>query len=323
MVVITNFFGTYGVKVLLSIIPLVITAIYLITTKNKSIKDEQEINKRFNAVSDTIAQKSVAKFIKLDNKKNDIFTNLKAKMNVLGIENKYENLSLVFLGLFFVSALVGKLLIGAGPLLMAYFGCLGLATLYVLIMNKMDKKKKELREEFMSKIRDIAAHMSVGANFQTAITESLKSSKTSIAMARELEMVRDNIYQGAKYSDAFMKMHEHLQIKEIKDFSQMCFVYEKTGGQFVKVIHSFEDSYKLKRKIIQENEVFEASMKSDQKIIIGIPVLCILGFAIFMPEMIRGFYASFFGQIMGILLISVIYVGNLMMTRFVRFGGDE
>ena len=79
----------------------------------------------------------------------------------------------------------------------------------------------------------------------------------------------------------------------------------------------------MKRKIIQENEVFEASMKSDQKIVVGIPVLCILGFAFLMPEVIRTFYQSFFGQILGIFLISIIYVGNLMMTRFMHMGGDE
>lgn len=323
MTFISNFFGTYGVKVLLSFIPLLLMAVYLITSKNKSIKDEQEINKRYQAVSETITQKKVAKFIKIDETKRDIFTNIKAKMNMLGIQNKFENLSLICLGLFFISAIAGNLLIGAGPLLMIYFGCLAIATVYVVMMNKIDSKKKELREEFMSKIRDIAAHMSVGANFQTAISESLKSSKTSIAMARELETVRDSIYQGAKYSDAFMKMYEHLQIKEIKDFAQMCYVYEKTGGQFVRVIHSFEDSYKMKRKIIQENEVFEASMKSDQKLIVGVPIFCIVGFAVFMPSMIRGFYATFFGQVLGIFLISTIYAGSIMMSRFMKFGGDE
>lgn len=319
----TNFFGTYGVKVLLSLIPIVIIAGYLIFIKTRSIREEQEINKRFATTKETIAQKNLSQFIKKDTAQKGIFANLKANMTVLGIEYKYENTSLFLIVLFFGAALFSNLMIGAGPLLMLYFGGLAIATIYVLIINKMEKRKSELREEFMEKLRDISAHMSVGLNFQTAITESLRATNTSIAMARELEKVRDAIYTGSKYSDAFMKMYDSLHIKEIKEFSQICYVYEQTGGEFVKVIHSFEDSFKMKRKIIQENEVFEASMKSDQKIVVGIPVLCILGFAFLMPEVIRTFYQSFFGQILGIFLISIIYVGNLMMTRFMHMGGDE
>lgn len=323
MTVITNFFGTYGVKVLLSLMPIVVIAGYLIFIKTRSIREEQEINKRFSSTNETIVQKNISQFIKKDTTKKGLFANLKANMNVLGIENKYENSSIFLIVLFFGAAIASNLAIGAGPLLMAYFGGLALATIYVLIINKMEKRKRELREEFMEKLRDICAHMSVGLNFQTSITESLRATNTSIAMARELEKVRDAIYTGSKYSDAFMKMYEHLHIKEIKEFAQICYVYEQTGGEFVKVIHSFEDSFKMKRKIIQENDVFEASLKSDQKIVIGIPVLCILGFAFMMPEVIRTFYQSFFGQILGIFLISVMYAGNLMMTRFMRMRGDK
>lgn len=323
MTVVTNFFGTYGVKVLLSLIPIIVIAGYLIFMKTRSIREEQEINKRFAATKDTITQKNISQFIKKDTTKKGLFSKLQANMNVLGIESKYENASLFLIMLFVGAALASNLLIGAGPLLMAYFGALALATIYVIIMNKMDKKKRELREEFMEKLRDICAHMSVGLNFQTSITESLRATNTSIAMARELEKVRDAIYTGSKYSDAFMKMYENLGIKEIKEFAQICYVYEQTGGEFVKVIHSFEDSFKMKRKIMQENEVFESSMRSDQKIVIGIPVLCILGFAFMMPEVIRTFYQSFFGQILGIFLISIMYAGHLMMSRFMRMGGDD
>ena len=56
----TNFFGTYGVKVLLSLIPIVIIAGYLIFIKTRSIREEQEINKRFATTKETIAQKNLS-----------------------------------------------------------------------------------------------------------------------------------------------------------------------------------------------------------------------------------------------------------------------
>lgn len=323
MTFIDNIFSTYIVKVVLSFVPLIITVFVLIMKKTKAIKEQQEIKRRYNLLNGTIADKSVSQFIKTSHAKNNILTRLTSQMNVLGIENRFENISLVGLGLFFVGAVVGNLLMGAGPLLMIYFGVISLITIYILLLNKMEKKRKALREEFMEKLRNISSSMSVGLNFQTAIIESLNSTNTSTVMSRELGKVKDSIFIGNKYSDAFMKMYERLQIDEIKEFAQMCFVYEETGGQFTDVIHSFEESYSMKRKISQESEVFEESMKNDQKVIIGIPLLCIVGFSIFMPEAIRGFYSSFHGQIIGVVLLSMVYGGVLLQSRVMKVRGDK
>mgnify|MGYP007045030328 FL=1 len=118
-------------------------------------------------------------------------------------------------------------------------------------------------------------------------------------------------------------MYERLQISEIKAFAQVCEIYEETGGNFLDIIYAFEDSYKMKRKVLQENEVYEAAMRTEQKFVIGIPSICIVAFGVFMPEIIRGFYSSFFGQVLGIILFSIIYGGILLMSRFVRFRGEE
>lgn len=320
---VVNFFGTYGIRVFLSFVPLILYVAYILTSKSKTIRTQEEIKKRYTSLNKTLADKSLAKFIQPQDKKKGFINNFNAKMNILGIEYKFETLAIYSIFLFFITAVLTYLLIGAGPLLMLYFGFLGVATIYVFLANKMEKRTRELREEFIEKLRDIGAHLSVGINFQTAISETLNAPNTTIVMARELGLVRDSIYQGEKYSLAFLKMYERLQIKEIKEFSQVCFIYEETGGQFVTVIHAFQDSYKRKRVVIQENEIFEASMKNEQKFVIGIPILCIVGYGIFLPDIIRTFYSSFFGQIFGIVLFTVIYAGILLMSRFVRFGGDE
>lgn len=323
MTFITNFFGTYGIKVFLAFVPFLIVVVYFMTSKSSSIKNQEEIKKRFNTLSGTIADKSVAKYLKKQEGKATFLTKINAQLNILGIENKFENLSLYSVALFFVGAVSVNLFIGAGPLLMLYFGFLAIAIVYVLLMNKMDKTRKALKEEFMEKLRDIGAHLSVGLNFITAINESLNSGNTSIVMARELSSVKDDIYSGKSYSETFMKMYERLQISEIKAFAQVCEIYEETGGNFLDIIYAFEDSYKMKRKVLQENEVYEAAMRTEQKFVIGIPSICIVAFGVFMPEIIRGFYSSFFGQVLGIILFSIIYGGILLMSRFVRFRGDE
>lgn len=323
MTMITNFFGTYGIRVFISFVPLILFIGYVITSKTKTIRTQEEIKRRYSTLNESLTDKTLAKYIQKNEVQTGFVSKMNARMNILGIENKFESLSVYAIILFFVGAVSVNLFIGAGPLLMLYFGLLALATIYVFLANKMENRVRELREEFIEKLRDISAHMSVGINFQSSLNEAINSANTSLVMARELSLVRDAIYQGEKYSDAFMKMFERLQIKEIQEFAQVCYIYEETGGQFVTVIHAFQDSFKKKRRVIQENEVFEASMKSEQKIVIGIPVLCIVGFGFFLPDVIRTFYASFYGQIFGIVLFTVIYAGALLMSRFVRFRGDE
>lgn len=318
----TEGIGTYGLKIILALIPMISITLWLVLAKSKSIRDEQEIKRRFNNLGGTLAEKSVSRFLKKEQKET-FASKFNAQLNILGIENKFESLSLWTVVVFFVAAIISNLLIGAGYLLMIYFGFLAIATVYVFTMNKITKTRKNLREEFMEKLRDISSQMSVGLNFQTAISEILLTGKTSLVMTREFEKIRDSIATGTKYSEAFIKMYNNLQILEIKDFAQMCSVYEETGGKFVAIIHSFEDGYKMKRQMTQELEVFTSSMQGEQKITIGVPVLCIVGFAVVMPEAIRTYYSSFYGQLIGILLFSMIYFGSIMMSRYLNSGGEE
>ena len=100
MTFITNFFGTYGIKVFLAFVPFLIVVVYFMTSKSSSIKNQEEIKKRFNTLSGTIADKSVAKYLKKQEGKATFLTKINAQLNILGIENKFENLSLYSVALF-------------------------------------------------------------------------------------------------------------------------------------------------------------------------------------------------------------------------------
>ena len=111
MTFITNFFGTYGIKVFLAFVPFLIVVVYFMTSKSSSIKNQEEIKKRFNTLSGTIADKSVAKYLKKQEGKATFLTKINAQLNILGIENKFENLSLYSVALFFVGAVSVNLFI--------------------------------------------------------------------------------------------------------------------------------------------------------------------------------------------------------------------
>ena len=118
-----NLLGSYGIKILLSLVPFLIVTIYVVYNKNKTIQEEQFINRKYNQLNKTLNEKNVSQFLK-NEKKKTFLDIINSKLNILGIESKFENIAIYSLILFIGSALFSKLLIGAGWLLMLYFGVL-------------------------------------------------------------------------------------------------------------------------------------------------------------------------------------------------------
>lgn len=314
--------NTFYLKIILSLLPIIVIAGYLILVKNKTLKDEQRISERFNRLNNNIASKTVSKFIKEKEKnKHNFVQSIIARMRIFGIDFNIEKLTILCIVGYVACALASYFLIGAGPLLMLYIGIVFLAVVYTIITNRINKKKRMICDEFMEKLRDISSHMSVGLNFQVALEEAIKSPQTSPIISREFQEVQNAIYTGKAMSDAFMEMYNRLRIKEIKEFASVLDIYEVTGGKLSNFINSYDESYLANMKIRNEKDVFIASLKSSQKFIIGVPVLTIVVFSMISPNIMKSYYGSLEGQFMGMILITIIIVGAILSVRFV--GGDN
>lgn len=315
--------NTFYLKIILSLLPIIIIAGYLVLAKNKVLKDEQRISERFNKLNNNLAEKTVSKFIKekKENNKSNFVQNIFAKMRIFGIDFNIEKLTVLCIVGYVACALTSYFVIGAGPFLMLYIGTVFLAVVYVVITNRINKKKRLIRDEFMEKLRDISSHMAVGLNFQVALEEAIKSPQTSPVILRELQRVQNTIYTGKTMSEAFTEMYERLKINEIKEFAAVLDIYEITGGKLSDFINSYDESYLANMKIRNEKDVFISSLKSSQKFIIGVPVLSIVVFSFISPNIMKSYYGSIEGQLVGIFLITIIIAGAILSVYFV--GGDD
>lgn len=312
----------YYLQIVLSLIPIIAIAGCLAITKNKTLKDEQKIASRFNKLSDNVAEKTISKFVKKDKEeKTNFVQGLFAKMRVFGIDFNIEKLAIICIVGYIACALASYFIIGAGPLLMLYIGIIFLAVVYVVITNHITKKKRDIRDEFMEKLRDISSHMAVGLNFQMALEEAIKSPQTSSVIIREFNSVSNSIYTGKSMSEAFLDMYNRLKIKEIKDFASVLEIFEVTGGKLSDFMNSYDESYMANQRIEDEKDVFLSSLKSSQKFIIGVPVLVIIGFGLMSPGTMKSYYGSIEGQMVGIALITVIIAGSIFSIKFI--GGDD
>lgn len=311
---------TYIVRLFICFLPILCISFFLLIHKNKNMKDVSKVRSLIFKLDKSIAEKTVSQYVSKSKKKEkNAFDKVKekwgAKLNIFGIQYKMETLIIAFLFMFIIGMIFSKLLLGAGIVLMLYIGVICSSLVYFYLNNMMKKKRKELQQEFMEKLRDIGAYMSVGTNFQKALSDTINSGKISAVMERELTLITRNIYTGTKSSDAFINMYERLQIEEIREFAGALEIFETTGGDLRKVINTFQESYTEKEKLIDTREVFIKETQSTQKILVLISIGIIAIFGLLSPGTFQNYYNTFSGQIIGILLFTMVLVGVFVSKK--------
>lgn len=267
----------------------------------------------------SVDEKRVTNMVKESESKKDTFASKQnAKMNLLGINYKFEFLISVAVGLFVIGAIASKLVFKAGPLLMIYLGCLLGYSVFAYINSLLIKRKEGLNVEFLEKMRDIAALLSVGKELVPAIKDASEMGNISNVMYRELEQVRKEIFTNTKASKAFMNMYDRLKIEDIKMYAETLSVYEKQGGNIITVMKQNDQFATSKLNIRNEQNVMVAKQRSQQKIIIGCPFGMIVFFFLFNPSFFGSFYSTVFGQILAIVCITALIFGVTLSNKWAR-----
>lgn len=306
-------------KLILIFLPFIVACLFAGRMLFNSESRKNKLSKIMRSSTKSVEEKSVTKIVSESISKQSKFIDKQnAKLNMLGIDYKFEALAAVSVGLFVVGAIVSKLLFKAGPLLMVYLGVLLGASVFSYINGKLDKRKKELTLEFLEKMRDVASFLSVGKSLNNAIQEALESGNISNVMFRELDTVRRDIFTGRKISQAFMSMYDRLQIEDIKMYAETLSTFEETGGNLITVMKANDQFATSKLEIRNAQNIFAESQKSSQKVVIGIPLCMIVGFFLFNPAFFGDFYSTFVGQIIAIVCVSILIAGVYLSNKLAK-----
>lgn len=279
---------------------------------------KNRLSKILSISTKSVEEKSVTKIISESVVKNKSFIEKQnSKMNLLGIEYKFEALAAISVGLFVVGAIISRLLFKAGPLLMIYLGALLGLSIFSYINSQLNKRKKVIAVEFLEKMRDIASFLSVGKSLNNAIQEALTGNISNV-MLRELDMVRRDIFTGRKISQAFMAMYDRLQIEDIKMYAYTLETFEETGGNLITVMKANDQFATSKLEIKKAQNIFVEGQKTSQKVVIGIPLFMIIGFFLFNPSFFGNFYSTITGQIIAIICITILIAGVYMSNKLAK-----
>lgn len=282
---------------------------------------EKQLLQFLNNSSETVEAKKISLGKNtVKSRSNSFIQKQNTILNMLGIDYKVETLLIISICLFIVGLIVSKLLFKAGLFLMIYISLLLSFSVFVLVKNKIEKRKNQLTIEFLEKMRDITSLLSVGKTLPIAIKESIELGNISNVMYREFETIRRNITTGDKISSSFMEMYNRLQIDEIRLYAETLAMFEDTGGNLITIMKENDKFATGKLELKNAQQVFINNQKTSQKIIVGVPAAVLVFFFLFNPSFFGDFYSTIIGQFVGIICLTVLIVGVTLSNQLSKVG---
>lgn len=301
------------ILVLLPTVLAILTAVWLFTYEKKSERLLKTLIKE-NTVS--MLEKSITR-IKQGGKEEKLsfIQRQNAKLNMMGIEYKFELLIVIAFVLFVIGLVLSKVIFKAGPILMVYLGLLCSLSIFAFLNSQIEKRKEALTLEFLEKLRSITSYLSTGKNLFNSIEEVLSTGTSSPVMRREFELVQRSLRAGScTVSEAFERMYQHLLIPQIKTFANTLKVHEDRGGNLIDVMKRQDEFFITSMQVANEQQVFIAALRSQQKIVIGLPTVMVVGAFLLSPSFFGTFYSTPIGQLLAIVCVSML-VGGVYLSR--------
>lgn len=237
------------------------------------------------------------------------------KLNNVGMHTSVKELGTrysIFMGLGLFFAIF---ILRGGILLSLYCIIAGAVIQTYLIIEKRNKLKKLLRQEFFFVLRNITAQLSSGKLFLNSIEEIVATTHLSPIMYNEMCNVRNSLNVGNKTSDTFYLMYESLNIPEIKNFADALMTFENIGGNINAIITAQTDFFFELQEIDDQMSIYEAKVDNQIKITGGIPILIIIGIQLFMSDFFGDFFKTILGQLSSIACFSVMMVGVYLSKK--------
>lgn len=297
-----------SIQFLIISVPLICCILLAFWNFVKEKEDRDDLKEVFDNTTISVKDKTIIKVEEKKHLSSGFLKDKEKEMLILEFPYKMDEVLAVAFVAGIVAAFASALLFKAGPLLMLFLGGVAVWVVFDLVDDWLEKKRYDLTVEYLEKMRDVSTFLSAGKSLQDALAEACESNISPV-LKRELETVRKDIFTGAKFSSAFMKMYERLQIEDIQKYAQTLRTFEQTGGNLIRIM-AINDRYsKQKLEIQNAQKVYQSSQSSSQRIIVGLPLAMIIVEAIFNPSFFGTYYSTIVGQFIAIVAVSILVVG--------------
>lgn len=162
----------------------------------------------------------------------------------------------------------------------------------VLLKKEQKKREKIINLQFRDALNSIISSLKSGQSMNGAILRvPLELTKTHAIykdklILREFIAMKEELTIGVPLDDALINFRERMNCEEADDFVNSVIILKKKGGNLVEVMENTITMISDKMALKAEIEVITAAKKGEAKVLTALPVVMVVGMALFMRSFI-------------------------------------
>ena len=168
----------------------------------------------------------------------------------------------------------------------------------------LDKRRKELTQEFRSFLEALAVSLASGMNMADSLSSAYNDLKIEYSdtayMVLEVKEMIDGIQNNIAIEDMMISLGERSQIDDIKNFGMVFSVAYRAGGNLKDIVRRTNSIIGEKIEIAEEIETTLSSNKSQFSAMMFIPVVMIL-----LLRVMSSSFAASFATVAGVIAMTI------------------
>lgn len=203
------------------------------------------------------------------------------------------------------------------------FACLSYPGMKPYRAYLVDRRRKEIKDQFRDVLYSISASVSAGRQMPEALYEAGENMKLiyrddSIIVSELSDMVK-RLFEYRESEDEILKdFAARTCVEDISDFVDIYLTCRETGGDLIKVLTKASDMIMDKIVIEKEIHTITAQKQFEARILTAIPFIIILFLQMVSPDYLSAMYEGAIGRIlMTIALggIAAAYFWSMKLTK--------
>ncbi|MCR5799672.1 MAG: hypothetical protein K6G69_06300 [Lachnospiraceae bacterium] len=194
-----------------------------------------------------------------------------------------------------------------------------LILVYLQIKEKelCEKRKYDLQIQFKDALIAVNSSLKAGYSLENAFIESYKDMVMFYGdrsvIARELAVIKNGLRNNKSLTGMLYDMGRRSNISDIRDFSSVLIIGNRTGGNIGEIIESFIKVAEERVSVLEEIKTIISAKKFEQKIMNMVPF-----FIIFYIELTsKGFFNCLYDNIAGRIIMTIclcLYILSIYMS---------
>ena len=189
-----------------------------------------------------------------------------------------------------------------------------LLDIYLLIINKINKKKIE--NDMLRAI--IIMNNAFKSGKSTIQAVEIASRKLPKPICYEFKKISEEMQYGLSVDTVFDRFSKRVGIEEAEYLSSSLTILNKTGGNIIQVFDSIEKTLFDKKKLKEELKNSTTVSKLVTKILLLVPIFFVLIIYLLNPDYFDPFFASPLGYLLLIVILVMFIIYAYLLSRIVK-----